>query len=256
MHEVAAASTLGAASRLLPADTSVGYLSIDWDGPQLYTETRLIYVSLDSLGERDDEVRENLARLGIRYLIWNRENSAPAQWLSAPLSGAFLRDHGRILAGDHNAYLIELLPQDGLSWGADHPQNLLTDSQFARIGRKGSPWDLDGRVENHERSLSIRAKSAVGQQVAVHGGHAYLLEATGECSQADDKASLGFDWADERGRSIGGATEMVVPGSSESARFLWRRASSDAASVVVKLGAAKGAACDFTSLALFDLGSP
>src|SRR5262249_41941537 len=96
---------LTSADDLLPPDTLVGYIGIE-EGAQIYTQVRLTYLTPKFLGTTPEEVQANLDRQGISYFIWERQQTKVEDWSSTLLSPAFLSDHTRILAGDHDTYLF------------------------------------------------------------------------------------------------------------------------------------------------------
>ena len=128
-ENIPAAAALAAASTLLAPDTPVGYIG-KWEGAQIYTEARLTYsipilwdrprrgISLTSIGWEDsEEILASLDQLGLHYFIWERTTSRPDAWRSTLLSTDFLRSSTRVLAGDGNDYLFEVLPEKGEGWG-------------------------------------------------------------------------------------------------------------------------------------------
>jgi hypothetical protein len=254
-REIPAAGTLAAASALLPADTPVGYVSVEWEGPQLYTEARLFYFSVYSLGDAAEDVLANLEKRGVRYFIWNRAKTDPEQWRSTLLSGEFLREHARILAADGNAYLFEVSPAIAPAAGMELTDNLLADPELARVKKRDSPWTTEGKIKRSGDLVEMAPKAFISQRVPVSGGDSYLLLARGACASENDHVELTLRWYDESDMPLGSATEEVIPGTAGSEQFLWRMAPAQAASVSAELAAAKGATCAFGQLGLYDLAS-
>jgi hypothetical protein len=195
-------------------------------------------------------VLANLDQWGFRYVIWDRSRSAPEAWRSLLLSTQFLREHSRFLAGDGNAYLFEILPDGGLTWGVRHPRNQLADSGLETVGREGSPWTIVGSVKARHGLVSMGDESAIAQQVPVSGGTPYLLTAKATCTDPTKSAELRLRWFDDDGATINIATESVIPGIEGSEQFLWRRAPDQAASVAVELASGR---CSFDEVALLAL---
>jgi hypothetical protein len=251
-REIPAAAALAAASTKLPLDTLVGYVGRNkgWDGAQIYTESRLTYFAPHDMGTTPEVVLANLDQLGIDYLIWDRELAKPEDWRSTLLSTEFLRDHSRILEGNHGAYLFEMLPDDELTWGAKHLRNLLDDPGLDEVKRQGGPWTIVGKVIADDGVVSMRTESSIAQRIPVSGGRPYLLTVSATCSDATDSAELSLRWFDGGGVTIGVASELVIPGTEGSEQFLWRRAPDRATSASVELTSRR---CEFDLAELYDL---
>lgn len=250
---IPSAAVLAATSDDLPPDTKIGYIGI-WEGPQIYSESRLTYWSAEWFGTWTPGMLTTLRDLGIDYWVWNRAESSLGDWRSAFLSTEFLREHARILAGDRDTYLFEIVPGKGLTWGAAHLINLLDDPDLTTVGDGDGPWTSGEKAKAKGGVVSILPKSSISQLVAVSGGSPYLLVASGKCLQPADTAVLSFHWFDERGAPLGTASESVIPGIEQSDQFLWRRAPEGATSVSVELAASKGlgARCEFDEVRLYN----
>lgn len=250
-REVPSASALMAANATLPADALVGYIGV-WEGPQIYTESRLTYLVGGQFGTHAETVLANLDQLGIDYLVWNRAESRAADWRSTLLSTDFLRDHTRFIAGDAGTYVFEMLPDAGKTWGLDAVQNILADSGFETV-EDGGPWVIDGRIDVGRSGVSLRPRSSVAQQVPVSGGTAYVLTASGRCADATDRVDLALQWFDDHGSALGSASETVIPGTEPGEQFLWRRSPDHATSVSVQLATSGGSRCEFDEITLSSL---
>ena len=250
---IPSAAILAATSDDLPPDTNIGYIGV-WEGPQIYTEARLTYWSAESFGTGTPEVLGSLEDLGIDYWVWNRAESSLVDWRSAFLSTEFLRKHARILAGDRDTYLFEIVPGKGLTWGAAHLTNLLEDPDLTTVGDDDGPWTSVAKAKAKGGVVSILPKSSISQLVPVSGGSPYLLVASGTCQAPADTAVLSFHWFDEGGAALGTASESVIPGIEQSDQFLWRQAPEGATSVSVELAASKGlgARCEFDQVRLYN----
>jgi 4-amino-4-deoxy-L-arabinose transferase-like glycosyltransferase len=259
-QEIWALTALNAASELLPPDTRVGYIGL-WEGPQAYTEARLVFLGnyspddsnfLDNqLGSTPEAVLARLDALGLKYFIWDRPNTRIEDWNSALLSGDLLREHARILAGDGDAYLFEVLPGGGQTWGMDHPVNLLQDPRFRQIRRKNGPWTTTGKISKVDGALTLRGGATIEQQVPVTGGEPYLLLASIRCPEPALRTMLTLRWLDSDGATISVAAENVHPGVEVSDQFLWRQAPEQAAFASVELGGGGGARCEYSEIGLF-----
>ena len=186
-------------------------------------------------------------------LGWTGTFSPPSLvvfWQSTLLSTAFLREHTRVLAGEDDGYLFEVLPDDGKSWGEQQLRNLLADPEFDDIKRSGGTWTTVGKVTARHSLVSMRDESSISQVVPVSGGSPYLLSAASTCSRHTDRAELRLRWLDGDGNTIGTAAESVVPGTDGSDQFLWRRAPDQAVSVSAELASEK---CVFDEAALYQL---
>lgn len=255
-----AIAALAAADARLPPDTRVGYISL-WEGPQAYTGARLVFLGAYSpddstmlnkqLGTSLEEVLVSLERLDVRYFIWDRQNTRPADWQSTLLSGEFLQQHTRILAGDRDAYLFEVLPDGGQFWGIAHPENLLDEPDFRRIRGEKSAWTVSGRVSKNDGALVLRQDAKVTQRVPVHAGEPYLLVADLRCPDPGLRTSIELHWLDENGSTLEAAKERVQPGATFNSQFLWRNAPDNAAFASVELGGGGGARCEFAEIGLF-----
>ena len=253
-REIPGAAMLAATDQLLPANTPVGYVGAG-EYAEIYTEVRLIPLPGNIISPRSSatapaEVLASLDRLGIDYVIWGRGRTKPEEWRSPLLSAELLRDHSRILAGDDNAYLFELLPAGGLTWGVEQPRNLLDDPGFTTIEREGGPWTTVGTVKTKGGLVSMQAESSVAQRVPVSGGNPYLLTAAAKCTGPSDRAELRLRWLDDDGVTIGTVAELVIPGTKGSEQFLWRLAPARATSVSVELASRS---CAFEEATLYQL---
>jgi 4-amino-4-deoxy-L-arabinose transferase-like glycosyltransferase len=253
-REIPSAAILAAANDELPPDTLVGYVGAG-EGAGIYTEVLLRPLNPESVSPLSSETTpaEVLARLdllGIDYIIWDRAKSKAEQWHSTLLSTEFLRDHTRILAGEDDNYLFEVLPGDGSTWGMKHPRNLLTDRGLDTVKRDPSPWTIVGKVKANDGLVSMGAESSIAQRVPVSAGSPYLLSVSARCTDPTDRAELTVRWFDGDGINIGTATEQVNPGTHWSEQFLWRRAPDQAASVSAELTSSQ---CAFDAAALYAL---
>lgn len=254
--EYPAALALAAATDQLPPDTPVAYFGGNWEAPQLYTESRLIAFPPASVGAEPEEVLRNLNSLGVRYLIWNREESLRQDWRSTLLSTPFLRNNARILAGDNNAYLIEILPESGSFWGVPALTNLLEDAYLKQVrGGKGA-WKVEGKPLIAQGIVAVDRRDSLLQTLPVTPGHAYVLQAPVRCLDELANAVFGFQWLDKDGEVIGEARDDVVPGREVSEQFSWRVAPPRAASVRIELAMNGGDRCEFSAAALNDLAQP
>lgn len=249
---VPSAVALDASSTLLPPETPVAYIGGVWEGPQLYTEARLVYVVPKLLGSTAEEIMGNLDRLGVRHVIWNRTDSYPADWRSPFLSSSFLENHTRILAGDRDAYLFEVLAEPEQRWGTDTPGNLLADPEFATLRKGTGPWTTTDRANVDDGALSLRRRAAISQQAAVDSGTAYFLTISGACGEPGDRVELSLQWLQEDGTVIETATERVLPGTERGGQFLWRRAPEGAEAAVASVAVTGSASCQFDGIALHE----
>jgi hypothetical protein len=253
------AKVLAAASAALPADTPVGYIGLS-EGAQLYTEVRLWPLGtfsdddqnfLDNqLGTTPEAIFAKLDRLGLNYFIWDRLATRPEDWRSTLLSTAFLRDHARILAGDDDAYLFEVLPDDGKSWGQERLDNMLDAPSFDTLKKDFEPWTAVGKVKASGGVISMGSGSSLAQRVPVSAGSPYLLISSAKCADANSRAELTLRWFDDRGVELGVATEAVIPGVEWSEQFIWRRAPERSASVSAELASRR---CTFDEASLYAL---
>jgi hypothetical protein len=253
------AKVLAAASAALPADTPVGYIGLS-EGAQLYTEVRLWPLGtfsdddqnfLDNqLGTTPEAIFAKLDRLGLNYVIWDRLATRPEDWRSTLLSTAFLRDHARILAGDDDAYLFEVLPDDGKSWGQERLDNMLDAPSFDTLKKDFEPWTAVGKVKASGGVISMGSGSSLAQRVPVSAGSPYLLISSAKCADANSRAELTLRWFDDRGVELGVATEAVIPGVEWSDQFIWRRAPERSASVSAELASRR---CTFDEASLYAL---
>jgi hypothetical protein len=251
-RSIPSATTLIAASELLPPDTPVLYIGGDWEGPQIYTEARLTYAIPNQLGTTPEKVLATLDRLNVHHFIWNRADANRADWQSTLLSSGFLEQHTRILAGDRDAYLFEVLPQNELRWGTDTPGNLLGDPEFATVRKGNGPWTTSEKVGVDDGILTLRRRSAISQRVPIAAGKPYLLIVSGKCGDADDRVELAMEWFDADGRAIGSASERVIPGTESGEQFLWRRAPGNTASASVTVAVTGSADCDVDAITLHE----
>lgn len=251
---IRSAAVLAAASAELPADTLVGYVGGDWQGPQLYTEARLTYFASNAVGGTPEEVLATLDRLGVRYFIWNRADSDRGDWRSVLLSGSFLRDHTRILAGDQDAYLFEVLPGADHRWGTTDPANLLQDPNLLQVRAEESAWTTTGKTIVIGGVVALPRKGTLTQQVPVTAGRPYVLDASGRCIDSSGRVTLSIAWLDAQGNTLGTISEQVIPGQDTSDQFLWRRAPERATSASVQMIMSSGAGrCEFYTVKFYDL---
>ena len=110
LRSVRAAGPLLATNALLPPGTPVGYLGLTAGGAQLYTEARLVFFPGNDLGASAREVLDTLENEDTSYFIWHRGDASGRDSSSTIRSTPFLRQYTRILAGDNDAYLFEVLP--------------------------------------------------------------------------------------------------------------------------------------------------
>jgi hypothetical protein len=252
--DITSAGALLAAGDRLPADAPVGYFGM-WEGPQIYTESRLFYLAGQPLGATVDEVLHNLDRLGIRYLVWNRAETRPEDWRSTVLSTDFLRDHARILVGVRNAYVFQILPVSDQPWGQQLSQNLLKDPGLDRVGRD-DVWTTEGKVKSDKGVVSLKPRTAMSQRVPAQAGQAYLLVARGACENDGEEVRLSLHWFDAQGKELGEERDVVLPGTEPSDQFIWRRAPSAIASVsaeVVTVRSDTEGICRFDDVNLYEL---
>jgi 4-amino-4-deoxy-L-arabinose transferase-like glycosyltransferase len=250
-REVPSASALMAASDEFPVDAPVGYIGI-WEGPQIYTEARLIYTAGEPFGTEPNKILAHFDGVGIDHLVWNRPESRLEDWRSVLLSTDFLRDHTRVIAGDQGTYVFEFLPGEGKTWGADTMINRLDDPGLDRVGDDG-PWTTVGRVRAKEGVVTIYSLNSVAQRVSVSGGSPYVLVTSGDCAEPGDRAVLTLRWFDEHDIAFSTASEWVVPGPEQSEQFMWRRAPERATTVSAELTATGSSKCEFDEMSLYEL---
>jgi 4-amino-4-deoxy-L-arabinose transferase-like glycosyltransferase len=260
--EIPAAAALAAASALLPPDTPIGYFGLEQEGAQAYTEARLTYfpadpvnmtpggvlIDLDLLGTTSEEVLASLERLGVEYFIWARSESRAQDWRSTLLSTPFLREHTRILSGDHGGYLFEIVP-GGDSWGTPDG-NLLQDPDLERIGADDGPWTAKGRSKARRGAVALRPRDLIAQRVPVNGTTPYLLVVSSRCEEPEQRAELVLRWLDDQGNTLSTDQELVLPGTEWSDQFLWHVAPERATSVSVELSSGNGSSCEVDETAL------
>ena len=254
-RSVPAAAALSAASAL-PADTPVAYFGRRDGGAQIYSEARLVYVepnnTLTSLGTSPGEVLASLAKLGVKYFIWNRPATTTDDWEATVLSFPFLQDNTRIIAGDRNAYLFEILPARTTTWTERPNRNLLKDPDLKNVKRENGPWDTTGNVKGARGIPSIRSSSLIAQRVPILGDKAYLLVVRASCPDAVGSVDLALHWFDKDNQDVGRGVEAVVPGTTGSEQILWHRAPAAATSVSVELTTSRrSSACAFDTAALY-----
>lgn len=247
---VPSAQVLQASSDLLPPDTPVAYIGGVWEGPQLYTEARLVYIVPDLLGASPDEIIGNLERLDLRYLIWNRRDATDQDWRSPALSSPFLEEHARILAGSDDAYLLEIVPDGVEPWGSRSPGDLLRDPEFASVRKGSGPWIASERATVKNGQITLRRRATLSQDAAVQGGTPYLLTAYGACADPGDQVVLGLQWFGSDGAEVAAYSERVLPGTEPNDQFIWRKAPNAATRVVVSVAATGSASCDLSRIAL------
>jgi hypothetical protein len=261
IRKVPAAAALLTASSLVPPDAMIGYIGRWSESAQIYTEARLAYFgvmfkvdplhanfnAVHLLGTTAEEVLTNLDRLGIHYIIWDRERTNAADWRSTLLSTEFLSNHTRILEGDRNGYLFEILPESHDPWGIQGP-NLLKDPALDTVGDYG-PWTTKGQVDARRGVVWMEPGSSLTQTVPVSGGSPYLLTVSATCNNEDSRAELAFRWFDDRSNFIEITAERVVPGIEGSDLFLWHRAPQRAVTVSAEMTSRQ---CKFTDAALYN----
>ncbi len=252
---IPSAAAVQATTTELPPDTLVGYFGHHDGGPQIYTEARLIYVEpndpLSSLGSTPEDVLASLDRLGLKYFIWNRAGTSPADWRSTLLSTEFLRLYTRILAGDRGGYLFEVVPSGGAPWGAPTLRNLLDDPGLKKVRKKRGAWETGKRPPKNKSTPAGWIKGSIAQQVSISGGRPYVVIATAKCADPQQSGQLTLRWLDEHGAELGSTTDAVWPGTAWSKQFLWHRAPEEAASAVVELSS--WSRCDVDTVELFEL---
>jgi hypothetical protein len=253
-REIPSADLLAATTDSLPPDSLVGYVGAG-EYAQIYTEARLIRLPLDVVSPllpqtTPAEVLATLDRLRVDYVMWDRARISGEEWQATLLSTAFLREHTRILAGEHDGYLFEVLPDGGKSWGEEQLRNLLEDPGLDMVKRRGDSWTVTGPVRARDGFVTMRGEGSISQRVPVSGGSPYLLSASARCSRHTDRAELRLRWFDGDGNTIGTVAEFVVPGTEGSEQFLWRRAPEQAASVSAELASEE---CVLDEAALYQL---
>jgi hypothetical protein len=261
-EKIPAAAALAAAGALLPPDTPVAYFGVQREGAQAYTEARLTYfpadpvnmtpggvlIDLDLLGTTPEEVLASLERLGVDYFIWARSESRAQDWRSTLLSTPFLREHTRILSGDHGGYLFEIDP-GAESWGTSD-SNLLQDPDLERVGAEDGPWTAKGRSKARRGAVALRPRDLIAQRVPVNGGTPYLLVVSSRCEEPDQRAELVLRWLDDQKKTLSTDQELVFPGTEWSDQFLWHVAPERATSVSVELSSGNGSSCEVDETAL------
>jgi 4-amino-4-deoxy-L-arabinose transferase-like glycosyltransferase len=251
---IRSAVALSASSALLVDDTPVVYVGGPWEAPQLYSEARLLTIPTKDLGPDAESVLATLERLGANHLIWNRVDSTDAERRVFGLSTPFLRHYTRILAGDDDAYLFEVLPAGDTIWGQPEVENLLEDPGLQDVKNKKGPWTAQGKSIIAKGVVALSRRATLTQEVAVTPGHAYLLEAPIRCLDPSGRGILTFRWFDAEGEVIDTESEEVRPGREISDQFLWRRAPEGAASVQAEFSMAGPSRCEYSGAALYDLG--
>lgn len=249
-QNVPSADVLLVSSTLLPPDTPLAYIGGIWEGPQIYSEARLIYLAPEHLGTAADEILANLDQLGISNVIWNRNDAFPADWRSPLLSSGFLENHARILAGDDNAYLFEVLAEPAHRWGSGMPGNLVVDPEFATVRNDASPWSINDRASVDNGVLTLKRRAAISQRVPVSGGTPYLLTASGACVDPGDQIDLSLEWQSADGTVLDSSVERVLPGAEHGSQFIWRRAPEDADAVTITVAVTGSASCRFDEIGL------
>lgn len=250
---ITAAVPLLASSELLAPDTPVAFLGGMWDAPQIYTGARLIFINGNDAGATPEAVLSTLGQDGVSYIIWNRGTSPTRDSSSTIRSTPFLRQYTRILAGDQDAYLFEVLPAGDTTWGQATVTNLLDDPGLQDITGKKGPWAIEGKSAIAQGAVALSRRATLMQEVAVTPGHAYLLEAPIRCLEASGRGVLTFRWLDAQGNVIDLASEVVAPGQEITSQFLWRRAPAGAARVQAEFSMAGPSRCEFSGAALYDL---
>jgi hypothetical protein len=252
-RSVRAAAALLASDDLLVPGTPVAYLGVDAGGAQLYTEAHLNFFPGNDLGATSQEVLDTLASQDIGYIIWHRGETPGRDSSSTVRSTPFLRQHTRILAGDYDAYLFEVLPADNTTWGETSVTNLLRDPGLLEVRNDDSPWKIDGKRVTATGVIALSRGSTLTQTVPVSAGSAYVLEAPVRCLQNAGRAILTLRWLDEAGNVISTASERTMPGREISEQFLWRRAPEGATQVEAEFSMAGQGRCEYSGSALYEL---
>lgn len=252
-RSVRAAGPLLASDMLLPPDTPVAYLGSETGGAQLYTEARLVYLKGNTAGATPPEVLDTLADDGISYIIWHR-GETPTRDSSATIrSTPFLRQYTRILAGENNAYLFEVLPAGNTIWGEKSVTNLLQDPDLQEVRTEQNPWTITGKRVTATGIIALQRGSTLMQEAPVTAGKAYLLEGPVRCLESAGRAILTLRWLDANGDIIATDSERTMPGRVISEQFLWRRAPENASRVQAEFSMAGQGRCEFSGAALYEL---
>ena len=252
-RSVRAAGPLLASNELLPPDTPVAYLGVDVGGAQVYTEAHLVYLEGNAAGATTQQVLDTLASKNIAYLIWHRGETSTRDSSSTIRSTPFLRQYTRILAGENDAYLFEVLPAGNTIWGEPSVTNVLQDPELQEVRTEQNPWTIDGKRVTATGVIALQRGSTLMQEVPVNPGKAYLLEAPVRCLENSGRAILTLRWLDANGAIIATASERTMPGREISDQFLWRRAPEQASRAAAEFSMAGQGRCEFSGAALYEL---
>ncbi len=252
-RSVRAGGPLLVSNDLLAPGTPVAYLGVDVGGAQMYTEAQLVYFENNDAGDTAQQVLDTLASEDISYIIWHRGETSARDSSSTIRSTPFLRQYTRILAGENDAYLFEVLPAGNTIWGETSVTNLLRDPGLQEVRNKESPWTINGKRITATGVIALQRGSTLTQEVPASPGKAYLLEAPVRCLENAGRAILTLRWLDANGAIIATASERTMPGREISHQFLWRRAPEHAARVAAEFSMAGQGRCEFSGAALYEL---
>ncbi|MBL8128767.1 MAG: hypothetical protein JNM64_14105, partial [Chloroflexia bacterium] len=252
-RSVRAGGPLLTSNDLLAPGTPVAYLGVDVGGAQMYTEAQLVYFENNDAGDTAQQVLDTLASEDISYIIWHRGETSARDSSSTIRSTPFLRQYTRILAGENDAYLFEVLPAGNTIWGETSVTNLLRDPGLQEVRNKESPWTINGKRITATGVIALQRGSTLTQEVPASPGKAYLLEAPVRCLENAGRAILTLRWLDANGAIIATASERTMPGREISHQFLWRRAPEHAARVAAEFSMAGQGRCEFSGAALYEL---
>jgi hypothetical protein len=254
-----ATPALSAASRLLPADTPVGYIG-QWQGAQISTESRLIYlgqystdptISLDDqVGSTPEAIFRSFDKWGIQYFIWDRPDTRPQDVGSTLLSGDFLLRYTTILGGDNGVYLFEIHP-DGVA-DPTSQVNMLQDPEFATLRAAGNVWNGSKRDVGEAGRFEPRRQVAVVQRVDVLPGTPYLVVLTGSCSSNLDLTRVTLNWLDANQATISTTSDDLASGTGINSTLMWRASPANAAAVNVSVSTAAGSPCQIANIGMYD----
>lgn len=252
-RSVRAAGPLLASDELLPPGTPVAYLGAETGGAQLYTEAQLVFFPFNDAGASAQQVLDTLASENISYIIWHRGETPARDSSSTIRSTPFLRQYTRILAGDNDAYLFEVLPAGNTIWGEATVTNLLQDPGLQEVRNAQNPWTMDGKRVTATGVIALQRGSTLMQEVPVIPGQAYLLETSVRCLENSGRAILTLRWLDTQGNAIATASERTMPRREISEQFIWRRAPEHATRVAAEFSMAGQGRCEFYGAALYEL---
>lgn len=238
---------------LLPPGTPVAYLGADSGGAQLYTEAHLVYFPGNVVGLTAQNVLDKLENGQISYVIWQRGETTIRDSSSTVRSTPFLRQYTRILAGDRDAYLFEVLPQGDTIWGEAAVTNLLTDPELQDVKKDDSAWTVEGKRVTARGVIALSRGSTLTQEVPVTAGKAYVLEAPVRCLNSAGRAILTLRWLDAHGNVISTTSEKTMPGKEISEQFLWRRAPVGATQGEAEFSMEGQGRCEYSGTALYEL---